>query len=78
MLYVTRHLPIYQAQLITSLSPHLTFTPALRLVSTNYSRSSLFAPLHRRLTSHFHFTIIATVTLIHFISSAIRPINFST
>jgi len=54
-LYVTRHLPIYHALLITfSLSPHLSFTPIARLISSNnHSRHSLIAPLHRRFSGSF-------------------------
>jgi len=63
------------------LSPYLSFTPGLRLTSSNnYSRPNLFAPLHRRFSGLFgvallDFYFIVTFTaLIHFISSAIRPI----
>jgi len=81
ILYLRRHLgqPIYHTQqMITySLSPHLIFTPNLRLISSsNNSRLSLLAPLHRRFSGSlnlalfsFHITIIITVSLIssHFI-----------
>jgi len=58
-------------------SPHLSFTPNLRLISSsNYSRLSPLAPLHIRFSGSlnlalfsFHITIIVTVSLIssHFI-----------
>jgi len=60
-------------QIITnSLSPHLSFTPNLRLISsTNHFRLSLLAPLHSRFSGSsnlaslsFHITIIVTVSLI--------------
>jgi len=81
ILYLRRHLglPIYHTQqMITySLSPHLSFTSNLRLISSsNHSRLSLLAPLHSRFSGphnlavfSFHITIIITVSLIssHFI-----------
>jgi len=77
--YLRRHLPIYHTQQMInySLSPHLSFTPNLRLISSsNHSRPSLPAPLHSRFSGSltlalfsFHITIIITVSLIssHFI-----------
>jgi len=90
ILYLIRHLPIYHSQqMITySLSPHLSFTPNLRLISsTNHSRLSHLAPLHSRFSGSlnlalflFHITIIITVSLIssHFICSIVSepPLSF--
>jgi len=81
ILYLRRHLglPIYHTQqmIFYSLSPHLSFTPNVRLnSSSNHSRLSLRALLHSRFSgslnlalSSFHITIIITVSLIssHFI-----------
>jgi len=81
ILYLRRHLglPIYHSQQIIthSLSPHFSFTPNLRLISSsNHSRPSLPAPLHSRFSGSlnlalfsFHITIMITVSLIssHFI-----------
>jgi len=69
-----RHLPIYRSQQIItfSLSPHLSFTPNLRFISSsNHSRLILLAPLHSRFSGplnlalfSFHITIIITASLI--------------
>jgi len=79
ILHLKPHLPIYHTQQMIkySLTPHLSFTPNLRLISSsNYSRLSLLAPFHSRLSGSlnlalfsFHITIIITVSLIssHFI-----------
>jgi len=48
ILYLRRHLPSYNTQQIITLSfsPHLNFTPNLRLIScSDHSRFSLLAPL---------------------------------
>jgi len=89
-LYFTHHLcklPImlYQSP-NRSLSLYLSFTPGLRLISsTNNSRHIVCLTLilwvlcfiRPDITSHFPFTIIVTVSLIHLSLSAIRPITFS-
>jgi len=79
ILYLTRHLPLYHTLLIIifSLSLHLSFTPNLRLISSNnHSRLCLLAPLHSGFSGSlnlalfsFHITIIVNVSLIssHFI-----------
>jgi len=87
ILYVTRHLPIYQALLITcSLAPHLSFTLDIRHISlNNHTHRSLFAhftlsvlwSIRPSVTFHFPCTNIITVTFVHFISSDIRPIMVS-
>jgi len=68
------HLPIYHTQQMInySLSPHLSFIPNLRLISSsNHSRLSIVAPYHSRFSGSlylalfsFHITIIITVSLI--------------
>jgi len=72
-------LPIYHSQqmIAYSLSPHLSFTPNLRLISSsNHSRLRLIALLHSRFSGSlnlalysFHIPIIITASLIssHFI-----------
>jgi len=70
--YLTPYLPIYDTQQIItfSLSPHLSFSPNLRLISsTIHSRLSL--SLHSRFSgslkmalNSIHITIIVTVSLI--------------
>jgi len=80
ILFLRRHLPIYHTQQIItfSLSPQLSFTLNLRLISSgNHSHLGLLAPFHSRFSGSlnlalfsFHITIIITVSLLisHFIS----------
>jgi len=73
ILHFRRHLPIYHTEqtMNYSLSPHLSFTPNLRLISSsNQYRLSLHAPFHSRFSGSlnlalfvFHITIIITVSL---------------
>jgi len=73
-----RHLPIdHTQQIIYSLSPHLSFTLNLRLISsTNHSRLSLLEPLHSTLItgslghstwlySHFTSLLLSLYHLCH-------------
>jgi len=79
ILYLRPHLPIYHTEQMINylLSPHLSFTPNLRLICFfNHSRLSLVAPFHSQFSGSlnlalfsFRITIIITVSLIssHFI-----------